>query len=217
MRDNQSDKNNKIINHPVLLAISIILIIAIIAGLCVYEIGKQRQLRDLEAQAQSFCERYGLENVSVKIKGPSNYEGYKMYDMHITGSGVKKMGYPRLKNMIRAIEKYDAPFENSILIASFNLDGEEYWVSAYDGALYRGIEEIYPTNKSSHNSGSSENVYPNTGKSGGLKNSTGFGASDKKDPYNAKDYRDPEDFYEDYYDDFYDYEDAEDYYYDNCD
>ena len=28
---------------------------------------------DLEAQAQSGCERYGLENVSVKIKGPSNY------------------------------------------------------------------------------------------------------------------------------------------------
>ena len=34
----------------------------------------------------------------------------------------------------------------------------------------------------------------------------------KRDPYNAKSYYDAEDFYEDYYDDFFDYEDAEDYY-----
>jgi hypothetical protein len=33
----------------------------------------------------------------------------------------------------------------------------------------------------------------------------------KSDPYNAKDYMDPEDFYEDNYDDFWDFEDAEDY------
>ncbi|MGN0521904.1 MAG: hypothetical protein ACI4IQ_04625 [Eubacterium sp.] len=32
------------------------------------------------------------------------------------------------------------------------------------------------------------------------------------DPYNAKDYDDEEDFYEDHYDDFFDYYDAEDYY-----
>lgn len=35
------------------------------------------------------------------------------------------------------------------------------------------------------------------------------------DPYNAREYGDPEDFYEDYADDFDDYEDAEDYYYDH--
>ena len=33
------------------------------------------------------------------------------------------------------------------------------------------------------------------------------------DPYLARDYSDPEDFYEDMYDEFYDYEEAEDYYY----
>lgn len=37
-------------------------------------------------------------------------------------------------------------------------------------------------------------------------------ASTKKDKYNVYDYADPEDFYEDNYDDFWDYEDAEDYY-----
>lgn len=38
---------------------------------------------------------------------------------------------------------------------------------------------------------------------------------DDDDPFNAKDYLFPEDFYEDHFDDFYDFEDAEDYYYDH--
>ena len=37
------------------------------------------------------------------------------------------------------------------------------------------------------------------------------------DPYNAADYVDPEDFYDDNYDNFFDYYDAENYYYDHCD
>ena len=37
------------------------------------------------------------------------------------------------------------------------------------------------------------------------------------DSYNVNDYYDAEDFYEDYYDDFYDYEDAEDYFDENRD
>ena len=38
---------------------------------------------------------------------------------------------------------------------------------------------------------------------------------DKSDPYNAKDYRNEEDFYYDHYDDFFDYYDAEQYYRDH--
>ena len=38
---------------------------------------------------------------------------------------------------------------------------------------------------------------------------------DEDDPLNAKDYLFPEDFYEDHFDDFYDFYDAEDYYYDH--
>ena len=34
----------------------------------------------------------------------------------------------------------------------------------------------------------------------------------ENDEFNAKDYYQAEDFYEDHYDDFYDFEDAEDYY-----
>ena len=36
------------------------------------------------------------------------------------------------------------------------------------------------------------------------------------DPYNAKDYATPEDFYYDHYDDFYDYDEAEEYWMEHC-
>ena len=39
----------------------------------------------------------------------------------------------------------------------------------------------------------------------------------QSDPYNAKDFRDEEDFYDWYFDDFYDFEDAEDYWRDHHD
>ena len=35
------------------------------------------------------------------------------------------------------------------------------------------------------------------------------------DPYNARDFNDPEDFYDYYYDDFEDYEEAYDYFYEH--
>ncbi len=37
------------------------------------------------------------------------------------------------------------------------------------------------------------------------------------DPFDAQDYSHPDDFYYDHYDDFWDYEDAENYYYEHCD
>lgn len=50
-------------------------------------------------------------------------------------------------------------------------------------------------------------------KNGGYTSSKKHHSHEKKsDPYNVYDYSDPEDFYEDNYDDFWDFEDAEDYY-----
>ena len=51
--------------------------------------------------------------------------------------------------------------------------------------------------------------------SSGYKNNSGkstYHSNKADDPYNAKDYSDAEDFYDDNYDDFDGYEDAEDYY-----
>lgn len=42
---------------------------------------------------------------------------------------------------------------------------------------------------------------------------TSTGRTRNEDEYNASDYSNPDDFYEDHYDDFYDYYDAEDYWY----
>ena len=43
------------------------------------------------------------------------------------------------------------------------------------------------------------------------KRSTDIRVDPEEDPFDAEDYPDPEDFYDEYYDDFWDYEDAEDY------
>ena len=54
-------------------------------------------------------------------------------------------------------------------------------------------------------------IYSGT-RSGYSSSSSGKKKVYNDDSYNVNDYYDAEDFYEDYYDDFYDYEDAEDYY-----
>ena len=49
------------------------------------------------------------------------------------------------------------------------------------------------------------------GSSGSSHKSKSTGGSDRKDEYNAADFGNPEDFYDEHYDDFFDYYDAEDY------
>ena len=66
------------------------------------------------------------------------------------------------------------------------------WIAIYGGGL--------PKSKESQSSNTT---------SSGNKNSSS--SSEKTDPYDAKSYAHPDDFYYDYYDDFVDYEEAEDY------
>lgn len=58
-------------------------------------------------------------------------------------------------------------------------------------------------------------IYKQKGSSSSYNSSSKKSGTKKSDPYNAKDYYDAEDFYDDYYDDFYDYEEAEEYYNEN--
>lgn len=71
-------------------------------------------------------------------------------------------------------------------------------------------------NSSSKKSSSSSSKSPSS-KTSYSKSYSSSKKSSKNDEYNAKDYVDPEDFYDDHYDDFFDYEDAEDYYYEHSD
>ena len=67
----------------------------------------------------------------------------------------------------------------------------------------------------SSSSGSSSNNSGNSGSSGSHSHSSGSNSSTKTDPYNAKDYANEDDFWEDYYNDFIDFDEAEQYWEDN--
>jgi len=74
---------------------------------------------------------------------------------------------------------------------------------------YGNSSSSYSSTYSDDNSGSQRTFsYYTPSKS--YKSSSGTNA--KSDPYDAKDYSNEDDFYDDHYDDFFDYYDAEDYY-----
>ena len=70
--------------------------------------------------------------------------------------------------------------------------------------------------RQSSKTSSGSNSGSNSGSSGRKSNSGSSGSSSKSsDPYGAKDYDDPDDFYFDYPDDFIDYDEARDYWEDH--
>ena len=105
-------------------------------------------------------------------------------------------------------------------------DGSSYcWLhkssssSGYKSNNYNKSTSSPSSNGSSSQSNSnntSTSSYTNKNSSTGNNKSNGskstYNSSKSDDPYNAKDYGDAEDFYDDNYDDFDEYEDAEDYY-----
>ena len=81
-------------------------------------------------------------------------------------------------------------------------------------SYHQMMQELYKG--SGHSSSKTKtDTKPSESRSSGKSSTTRKPASEDPDPLNVQDYRDPEDFYEDHYDDFFDYEDAEDYYRDH--
>ena len=271
-----------------LIILAIIIIAGLTTAIIIGAIEKTSEFRGIEANAVSFCESAGLSDVTAKISGPTYFCGHKRYVLNIKANGAEKIGYPRLKSIIKSAEKYEITLKKSYLVPEFIIDGDNYWLSAYDGTMYRGNDPVYSPEQNSYSTGTYVSGNPYEGMSEDRINSTDLGPADevvkckdfsalradrryktynwynsngrkkatatvyykngegyvssfslieynseamkeagrklreekkssKTDQYNTKDYSDPDDFYEDYYDDFYDYEDAEDYYYDNCD
>ena len=72
---------------------------------------------------------------------------------------------------------------------------------ASSGSSYSGSSSSGSSSKKSSSNGSSGSAYK-SGKTGG---------GNRKDEYNAADFGNPDDFYDEHYDDFFDYYEAEDY------
>lgn len=82
----------------------------------------------------------------------------------------------------------------------------------YEAFFDKPVEESKP--KSSDNSSSIQPSYGSGGSSGYKSGSYSYKSrsNDDDDEYNVKDYKFAEDFYDDHYEDFFDFDDAEDYF-----
>ena len=266
-----------------LFILALMLIIGFIAVYTMNYVKEEQEFQRIKNEAATICENAGITDVIIRIEGPKKYVGFELYEVIITDKSMKNIGNTKLRTVISSVNEIDMKLKDSCLRCEFEMDGEHYWISAYDGTLYRGITPIStpgdiqstyisgnPYEGMSEDSinctdlGPADDVekckdfsalreerrtktyrwYNANGRTKAIatvsyKNGKGYVSSftlleydaeavkeareklkeEKKstgsDPYNAKDYSDPEDFYEDYYDDFYDYEDAEDYYYDH--
>lgn len=97
--------------------------------------------------------------------------------------------------------RWKADGTDKTVLAVSCMDGEIISVSKY-------CEDTYWTaDGKPHFHSKRSSSWSSSYSSGSKKNN-----STHNDPYNAKDYYDAEDFYDDYYDEFYDYEEAEEYY-----
>ena len=266
-----------------LFILALLLIIGFIAVYTMNFIKEEQEFQRIKTEAITICENAGLTDVIAHVEGPEKSYRYKKYTLTVTYKGTEKIGSGKLRKSLEALNKIDITLEYSILMSRFRMAGEHYWISDYDGTLYRGLTPISTpgADQSTYISGnpyegmSEDSInstdlgpaddvekctdfsalreerrtktyrwYNTNGRTKAIatvsyKNGKGYVSSftlleydagavkearenlkeEKKtsgsDPYHAKDYSDPEDFYEDYYDDFYDYEDAEDYYYDH--
>ena len=103
-------------------------------------------------------------------------------------------------------------------LGSCGKSSSKYSPGSYSTSSHITTSRSYYSGGSYSNSSSSSRSYlsgtskPFSGYSSGNKSK-----SNSSDPYDAKSYAHPDDFYYDYYDDFWDFENAEDYYYNQSD
>lgn len=194
-------------------AITVFAVVFIVALLSIF-IGKvivrnNRINNELTAIAKS----YGLKNIKIIING--KISEYDLYDVTVESSNFDSLSYSQMYSL-----GDDMSFVDGVYVSKYTSDGDTYEVFAYTKSIYKNGSEINSNywnsesyrdatknddNKSDYSPPSTKSSsYSFTPYKSPIKNND--------DPYNAKDYSNEEDFYDDHYEDFFDYYDAEDYY-----
>ena len=170
--NNPTKTDNKIL---ALFILALLLIIGFIAVYTMNYIKEEQEFQKIKTEAITICENAGLTDVIAHVEGPEKYYGYKTYTLTVTCKGAEKIGYGKLRNILEALNKIDITLEYSILMSRFRMDGEHYWISSYDGTLYRGLTPIstQADTQSTHISGN-----PYEGMSEDSINSTDLGPAD---------------------------------------
>lgn len=166
-----------------------------------YEVIRYRTLYDTRTPDEMHAER--VERRLAKMQAEKDRAEYERKQAELN-----KDKDPTLGQLLLTFAVYFFAFLGFVLIISAIVEGEEE----------RKSHTAYPSHYNYTTVGTTTTYRTTTQKttttqtSTRRKSTTRKKTSTKKDKYNVYDYADPEDFYEDNYDDFWDYEDAEDYY-----
>ena len=182
-------------------------------------------------EVKAVCLAYGLDTVQVSIRG-SEEKYIWMYYPDINVSGIDSLALRDQYALVKQLLDLEIGRTNKtgVTIATVHSGGQKYDIDPLDNhALRVNGEDVYPapTKKPSTSSTWSSKFYTSSSSSKSTTTTTKKAATTTKnttsstskkttttrsDPFDVQDYSDPEEFYYYHYDDFYDYEDAEDYF-----
>ena len=172
-------------------------------------------------EVKAVCLAYGFDTVQVTFSVTED-ESLLLYYPDITVNGLSGLTLRDQYALVKALNDLEIGRVNktSITMPTVHSDGKKYDISHWNAPTLRvDGKDVYPapTKKPSSTWSSKSYTSSSSSKSTTTTKSTTSSTSKKttttrSDPYDVQDYSDPEEFYYYHYDDFYDYEDAEDYF-----
>lgn len=222
-RYDDTDKAKQKKRDKVKYTIAVLSVIALSIGLACFSINSSKtikntsdELRRVEDKALSICKVYEIENATAKAYSDGVDGSFKIYQLDVKGNLTKQYTKEQLYNLVMSLNNVEVNLPMAITMCDVYFDDINY--SAFeDHTLYiddkkydLGAKEREEKEKAELEKYSALSK-PEEGKpfkyvpSGDL-------TIDEDDGYGREDYGSPEDFYEDYRDEFDSYDEAEDFF-----
>lgn len=156
---------------------------------------------------------YGLKDIKISIGG--NILKPDLYDITVDSSNLESLSYSQMYYLADSMHTDDA------YVTTYTSNGNTYKIHLFTKSIYKNGLEMqndywnYESHKDTTKNDKNTSNYSSSNSNISSYSFTPYispSKDDDDDPYNAKDYSNEEDFYYDHYDDFFDYEEAEDYY-----
>ena len=167
----------------------------------------------ITTELTSIAHTHGLKDVKIIIG--SKIPDYDFYSVTVESSNLESLSYSQMYSLDNDMHADDA------YVSEYTCNGDTYKIYPSTKSIYKNNFEIHDDywNSDSYREATKNDKkyedYTSSYKDSSYYTFTPYKSSSKDDdddPYNAKDYSNEEDFYYDHYDDFFDYEEAEDYY-----
>lgn len=156
------------------------------------------------------AESYGLKDIKISIGG--KIPDYDFYEVTVDSSNLESLSYSQMYSLANRMHADDA------YVSKYTSNGDSFEIFPSTKSIYKNGYQIHDdywnsdSYKDAQKNDKNKSNYSSSKNSSSSYSFTPYRSPSKDDPYNAKDYSNEEDFYYDHYDDFFDYEEAEDYY-----